>query len=95
MDPKQVKVMIARLAALQVYLEELDSELRKPEPDISRTRATSYAKQIEKRASTIAAETRALVNRLRRPGPRPGGPVLSPLQRQLPPPDAGSRSRGD
>lgn len=75
MDPKQVKAMIARIAALQVYLEELDSELRKPEPDISRTRATSYAKQIEKRAATVAAETRGLVNRMRQrrqsllPGP--------------------------
>jgi hypothetical protein len=70
-DPKQVKAMIARIAALQVYLEELDEELRKPVPGISRTRAMKFARQIESRASAVAAETRALVNQLR-PSPLPG-----------------------
>lgn len=88
MDPKQVKAMIARIAALQVYLEELDSELRKPEPDISRTRATSYSKQIEKRAAAIAAETRGLMNRMRqRRQPLLPGPGQSP--------QAGSPSGGN
>jgi len=77
-DQRKLRAMIARIAALQVYLEELDSELRKPAPELCRTRATKYAQQVETRAQTVAACTREIVNSLRSlpslppPPPSPG-----------------------
>jgi hypothetical protein len=77
-DQRKVRAMVARIAALQVYLEELDAELKKPAPAVSRTRAIKFAKQVEQRAAAVATETRAIVNELR--------PAPDPLQ--LPKPSA-------